>query len=53
MKGTQQYLDYRYFMHYAEGSLMPYLLRKLIFGKIKTAKVPFFVRPISTRSPTR
>jgi len=48
-KGTQQYLDYRYFMHYAEGSLMPYLLLKLIFGKIKTAKVPFFVRPISNK----
>lgn len=48
-KGTPQYRDYRYFMHYAEGSLMPYLLLKLIFGKIKTAKVPFFVRPISNK----
>jgi glutathione S-transferase len=48
-KGTQQYRDYRYFMHYAEGSLMPYLLLKLIFGKIQTAKVPFFIKPISNK----
>lgn len=48
-KGTQQYRDYRYFMHYAEGSLMPYLLLKLIFGKIQTARVPFFIKPISNK----
>ena len=47
--GTKQHRDYRYFMHYAEGSLMPYLLLKLIFAKVKTAKVPFFVRPISSK----
>lgn len=48
-KGTQNYRDYRYFMHYAEGSLMPYLLLKLIFSKVKSAKVPFFVKPISNK----
>ncbi|HEU0029360.1 MAG TPA: glutathione S-transferase [Kofleriaceae bacterium] len=47
--GTQAYRDYRYFMHYAEGSLMPYLLLKLIFGRIKTAKLPFFVKPIARK----
>jgi len=48
-KGTQSYRDYRYFMHYAEGSLMPYLLLKLIFSKVKAAKVPFFIKPISNK----
>ncbi|MEM1416360.1 MAG: glutathione S-transferase N-terminal domain-containing protein [Myxococcota bacterium] len=38
---------YRYFMHYAEGSLMPPLLVKLIFEKVKTAPLPFFVKPIA------
>jgi glutathione S-transferase len=47
--GTQAYRDCRYFMHYAEGSLMPYLLLKLIFGKIKSAKLPFFVKPIAKK----
>ena len=45
-KGTQAYLDYRYFMHYAEGSLMPYLLLSLIFSKVRSAPAPFFVKPI-------
>jgi glutathione S-transferase len=48
-RGTAEYRNYRYFMHYAEGSLMPYLLLKLIFDKIRTAKVPFFVKPISNK----
>lgn len=38
--------DYRFFMHYAEGSLMPPLLLRLIFDKLEEAKLPFFVKPI-------
>ena len=48
-RGTKDHHLYRYFMHYAEGSLMPYLLLKLIFGRMKTAKLPFFVRPIAKK----
>ena len=44
--GTPAYRDYKYFLHYSEGSLMPYLLLRLIFQKIKSAKLPFFVKPI-------
>lgn len=47
--GTQAYRDYRYFMHYAEGSLMPFLLLTLIFRKVKTAPMPFFVKPIARK----
>jgi glutathione S-transferase len=46
--GTPAHRHYRYFMHYAEGSLMPYLLLKLIFGRVK-AKAPFLVRPIAKK----
>ena len=28
---TEEWLRYRYFMHYAEGTLMPYLVVALIF----------------------
>lgn len=45
--GTPAYRHYRYFMHYAEGSLMPFLLLKLVTTKMKTAKMPFFVKPIA------
>ena len=44
--GTPQYRLYRYFLHYAEGSLMPLLLLKLVFNKVKT-DAPFLVRPIA------
>jgi len=37
---------YRYFMHYAEGSLMPPLLVKLLMTRVAHAPVPFFVRAI-------
>jgi glutathione S-transferase len=48
-RGTPAYNDYRYFMHYAEGSLMPYLLLKLIFRKVRSAPMPFFVKPIANK----
>ncbi|MBA3392633.1 MAG: glutathione S-transferase [Deltaproteobacteria bacterium] len=47
--GTRERHQYRYFMHYAEGSLMPYLLLKLVFYKVRTAPVPFFVKPIAKK----
>ncbi len=47
--GTPGVRHYKYFMHYAEGSLMPYLLLKLIFRRIKTAPLPFFVKPIARK----
>lgn len=45
--GTGAYNDYVYWLHYAEGSLMPPLLLNLIFNRIKTTKMPFFVKPIA------
>ena len=47
--GTPAHRHYKYFMHYAEGSLMPYLLLKLVFRRIKTAPLPFFVKPIARK----
>jgi len=44
--GTPAHLRYRYFMHYAEGSLMPFLLLKLVFNKVK-ADAPLLVRPVA------
>lgn len=37
---------HRFWMHYAEGSLMPPLLLKLVFSKVASAPAPFFVKPI-------
>ena len=51
-RGTAGYRDYRYFMHYAEGSLMPFLLLRLIFAKVRGAPVPFFVKPVVKKIAT-
>jgi glutathione S-transferase len=45
--GTAAERRYRYFMHYAEGSLMPPLLVRLIVERLRRAPLPFFVRPVA------
>ena len=47
--GTPEHLRYLHFLHYAEGSAMPPLLLRLVFDRIATTPVPFFVRPIVRR----
>jgi len=42
-----EYWQYVYWMHYAEGSLMPPLLMSLVFTKMKEAKMPFFIKPVA------
>ena len=37
----------RYWLHYAEGSAMPPLLLKLVFDKLRSAPMPFFIKPIA------
>ncbi len=44
---TPEKLRWTYFLHYAEGSMMPPLLMKLIFDRVETAPAPFFVKPIA------
>jgi glutathione S-transferase len=44
--GTDERLRYTYWLHYAEGSVMPPLLIKLIFDKMASAKMPFFIKPV-------
>lgn len=44
---TPQYRQSRFWMHYAEGSLMNWLVMKLVFMTIPTQPMPFFVRPIA------
>ena len=37
---------YTYWLHFAEGSAMPPLLMKLVFDKVRSAPVPFFIKPV-------
>jgi glutathione S-transferase len=45
--GSQPHRQCRFWMHYAEGSLMPWLLMKLVFTAIPKQPMPFFVKPIA------
>ncbi|POR39705.1 Glutathione S-transferase 1 [Tolypocladium paradoxum] len=44
---TEGWLRYQYFLHYAEGSLMPILVTALVVSRLKSTQVPFLVRPIT------
>ncbi|KAJ7328494.1 glutathione S-transferase-like protein [Mycena albidolilacea] len=46
---TEEYMRYRYFMHYCEGSLLPLLVVSMLSDNIRTAPVPFFIRPVTSR----
>ena len=46
-KGGDAWRRYTYWLHFAEGSAMPPLVMKLVFQKIKSTPMPFFVKPIA------
>jgi len=45
--GTPEHLQCRYWMHYAEGSLMNWLVMKLVFVTIPKRPMPFFAKPVA------
>ncbi|KAL2146139.1 hypothetical protein VTI28DRAFT_4979 [Corynascus sepedonium] len=45
---TDEWLRYQYYLHYAEGSLMPPMVIALVLRILQGPKVPFFVRPITS-----
>jgi glutathione S-transferase len=45
--GSPEKLRYTYWLHFAEGSAMPPLVMKLVFGRIANGPMPFFVRPVA------
>ncbi len=47
--GTPERARYLHWLHYAEGTLMPPMLIKLVFDRIRTAPVPFLVKPVTRK----
>jgi glutathione S-transferase len=45
--GGKDRLRYTYWLHYAEGSAMPPLLMKLIFGRLDRPPMPALLRPLA------
>ncbi|WP_428944950.1 glutathione S-transferase family protein [Pantoea sp. FN060301] len=44
----EERLQSRYWLHYAEGSLMPLLVMKLIFSRMGKPPVPWLLRPVGS-----
>ena len=49
VSGTPARLRFTYWLHFAEGSAMTPLLLKLVFNRVETGPMPFFVRPIAKK----
>jgi glutathione S-transferase len=45
--GTAAGRQFAYWLHYAEGSIMPLMVMTLIFRRLETAPMPFFVKPVA------
>lgn len=45
--GTPERMAYTYWLHYAEGTFMPFMVLSLIMGRIETAPMPFFIKPVA------
>jgi glutathione S-transferase len=45
--GTPEQRRYTYWLHFAEGSAMTPLLFTLVFHKVRSARMPFFAKPIA------
>ncbi len=48
-RGTRDFNRYRFWMHAAEGTYMPPLVMTLFLGRMETAPMPFFARPIAKK----
>ncbi|QKJ88905.1 Putative glutathione S-transferase [Paramixta manurensis] len=46
LNDEEERLQARYWLHYAEGSLMPLLVMKLLFSRLGKAPVPWLLRPV-------
>jgi glutathione S-transferase len=46
-EGTAERRAYTYWLHYAEGTIMPLMIISLILTRIENAPMPFFIKPIA------
>ncbi|EEP78108.1 predicted protein [Uncinocarpus reesii 1704] len=44
---SESWMRQQYFMHYVEGSLMPFLQLEAVLTNIRNAPVPFFIKPVT------
>ena len=47
--GSEAHREYIYWLHFAEGSLMPPMVAKLVFDKVRANAKPFFIKIIANK----
>lgn len=45
---TEEWLRWQYLLHFVEGTFMSTLMMAVVIGMLKTNKVPFFIRPVTS-----
>ena len=48
-RGSEVHRQYTYWLHFAEGTLMPPLVAKLVLDRVRTNAKPFFVKVIANK----
>jgi glutathione S-transferase len=48
-RGTEVHRQYIYWLHFAEGTLMPPLVAKLVLDRVRTNAKPFFIKIIANK----
>ncbi|WP_299080216.1 glutathione S-transferase [uncultured Paraglaciecola sp.] len=48
-RGTEEHRQYTYWLHFAEGTLMPPFVAKLVLDKVRVSAKPFFVKMIANK----
>jgi glutathione S-transferase len=51
--GTSAGYAYTYWLHYAEGTFAPLMMISLIVGRIESAPLPFFLKPVTKGIATK
>lgn len=46
-ENTAEFRAYQYWMHFSEGTLMPPLLMRMLFEKVKSSPMPFLIKPVA------
>ncbi|MEM8816203.1 MAG: glutathione S-transferase [Pseudomonadota bacterium] len=46
-EASPERLRYTFWLHYAEGSFMPFMILSLVLTRIEGARVPFFLKPVT------
>ncbi|MFT4808195.1 MAG: glutathione S-transferase [Paraglaciecola sp.] len=49
LRGSEEHRQYIYWLHFAEGTLMPPLVAKLVLDRVRTNAKPFFIKIIANK----